>query len=154
LAKLVYMVYTAFCQTCGRTVYLGEDDTRACPVCSSPLVVSETTPDSRAPLDARIAENEDKARSLNERLDRRDRAPGANGLAEFVCECGNANCRKTIEVPIREYEEVRRNPQRFIIATGHEIDDVEVVIDDRRSYSVVEKVARPGDIAEDLEDRN
>jgi hypothetical protein len=148
------MVFTAFCPTCGRTVYLGEDDARACPVCSSPLVVNEAEQDSGVQLDARIAKNEDRARSFNERLERGDRAISADGVAEFLCECGNADCSQTIEIPIAEYEEVRRNPKRFIIALGHKTDDVEVVIKEKRSYSVVEKLGRPGEIAEDLDDRN
>jgi hypothetical protein len=148
------MVYTAFCQTCGRTVYLGEDDTRACPVCSSPLVVSETEQDSDVQLDVRITKNEDRARSFNENLERGDRAHGTDGVAEFLCECGKANCSQTIEISIAEYEEVRKNPKRFIIALGHKADDVEVVVEQRRSYSVVEKLGRPGEIADDLDDRN
>jgi DNA-directed RNA polymerase subunit RPC12/RpoP len=148
------MVFTAFCPTCGRTVYLGEDDARACPVCSSPLVVSETEPDSGTPLDARIAKNEARARSFNESLERGEGAQGADGVAEFLCECGNADCSQTIKVPIAEYEEVRRNPKRFIIALGHKTDDVEVVVKEKRSYSVVEKLGRAGRVADDLDERS
>lgn len=148
------MVFTAFCPTCERTVYLGEDDARACPVCSSPLVVSETTPDSGVPLDVRIAKNEDRARSFNESLERGDRAHGADGVAEFLCECGNADCSQTLEIPIAEYEEVRKNPKRFILALGHTADDVEVVVKEQSSYLVVEKLGRPGEIAADLDDRS
>ncbi|MGH2694575.1 MAG: hypothetical protein ACRDJJ_07120 [Actinomycetota bacterium] len=32
------MALSAFCTTCQRTVYVEEDDTPVCPVCSSPLV--------------------------------------------------------------------------------------------------------------------
>jgi hypothetical protein len=145
------MVFTAFCQTCGRTVYLGEDDTPSCPVCSSPLVTTETITDSPPPLDVRVAQNEDRARSFNERLERDDRGRGADGVAEFVCECGNADCSQTIEMPIAEFEGVRSNPKRFVVALGHKADDVEVVIEKKPSYTVVEKVGRPGEIAEDLD---
>ena len=148
------MVFTAFCQTCGRTVYLGEDDTPSCPVCSSPLVISETDPDSRPPLDVRVAQNEDRARSFNEKLERDDRRRDADGIAEFVCECGNPNCSQTIEMPVAEYEGVRSNPKRFVVALGHRADDVEVVVENRPSYTVVEKVGRPGEVAEDLDERN
>jgi DNA-directed RNA polymerase subunit RPC12/RpoP len=147
------MVFTAFCQTCGRTVYLGEDDARACPVCSSPLVASETTRDSRPPLDVRIAQNEDRARSFNEKLERDDLRRDADGVAEFVCECGNADCSQTIEMPIAEYEGIRRNPKRFVVALGHKVDAIEVVVEKKPSYTLVEKVGRPGEIAEDLDER-
>jgi DNA-directed RNA polymerase subunit RPC12/RpoP len=145
------MVSTAFCSTCGRTVYLGEDDTPACPVCSSPLVVSEASPDSSVTLDAAIARNEDRARSFNEKLERSGRAQDANGVAEFLCECGNRDCSQTIEILIGEYQGVRRDPKRFVVARGHVAEDVEIVVEERPEYSVVEKVGRPGEIAEDLD---
>jgi DNA-directed RNA polymerase subunit RPC12/RpoP len=148
------MVFTAFCQTCGRTVYLGEDDTQACPVCSSPLVVTESTTDSRPPLDVRIAQNEDRARSFNERVELDDHRRDADGVAEFVCECGNPDCSQTIEMPIAEYEGVRRNPKRFVVALGHKADTVEVVVEKKPSYTVVEKVGRPGEIAENLDEHS
>lgn len=38
------MALTSFCTTCQRTVYIEEQDTPVCPVCSSPLL--ETVSDS------------------------------------------------------------------------------------------------------------
>lgn len=35
------MATETFCTVCQRTVYLGEDDATACPVCSTPLLPSE-----------------------------------------------------------------------------------------------------------------
>jgi hypothetical protein len=32
------MAITAFCTSCQRTVYIEEDDTQVCPVCSTPLL--------------------------------------------------------------------------------------------------------------------
>lgn len=31
----------AYCPNCDRVVYLGEDDTSVCPVCSTPLIVTQ-----------------------------------------------------------------------------------------------------------------
>ena len=31
------MVVPTFCSVCARTIYIGEDDDFACPVCASPL---------------------------------------------------------------------------------------------------------------------
>jgi hypothetical protein len=117
-------------------------------------MVSETDPDSRPPLDVRIAQNEDRARSVNEKLERDPSRRDADGVAEFVCECGDADCSRTIEMPVAEYEGVRRNPKRFVVALGHKADAIEVVVEKRPSYTVVEKVGRPGEVAEDLDDRN
>jgi hypothetical protein len=35
---LLLMAITAFCTSCQRTVYIEEDDTQVCPVCSTPLL--------------------------------------------------------------------------------------------------------------------
>ena len=34
---------TAYCPNCDRVVYLGEDDTTVCPVCSTPLIPTKET---------------------------------------------------------------------------------------------------------------
>jgi hypothetical protein len=41
------MAFSAFCDTCGRKVYVGERDTPVCPVCSSPLLRAVQVPESR-----------------------------------------------------------------------------------------------------------
>jgi hypothetical protein len=35
---LLLMAITSFCTSCQRTVYIEEDDTQVCPVCSTPLL--------------------------------------------------------------------------------------------------------------------
>ncbi len=35
---LADMAITSFCTSCQRTVYIKEDDTHVCPVCSTPLL--------------------------------------------------------------------------------------------------------------------
>jgi DNA-directed RNA polymerase subunit RPC12/RpoP len=44
------MALRSFCSTCGRTVYIDEEDTPMCPVCSSPLLetVEETSEETQA----------------------------------------------------------------------------------------------------------
>ncbi|HEX2057221.1 MAG TPA: hypothetical protein VHI71_02535 [Actinomycetota bacterium] len=34
----------SFCTVCQRTVYVGEDDTQVCPVCSTPLLPAHEEP--------------------------------------------------------------------------------------------------------------
>ncbi len=52
------MAKEAFCTTCQRTVYMGQDDGDGCPVCSSPLVEQErgATTDASAEDTAPAAE--------------------------------------------------------------------------------------------------
>ena len=97
----------------------------------------------------RIAENEARFRDINERL-RGDLQPvitDAEAL-RFVCECGNASCREGVAVPLAEYRAVRLHPRRFAVVPGHEIVDVETVVERHEGYLVIEK---PEDVAHILE---
>jgi hypothetical protein len=99
----------------------------------------------------RIAENEARFRDINERL-RGDLQPvtGETEPVRFVCECGNASCREGVGVPLREYRAVRLNPLRFAVVPGHEIPDLETVVERHGAYVVVEK---PADVAHIVEQR-
>jgi hypothetical protein len=87
----------------------------------------------------RIAENEDGFRRLNERL-------GVMGV--FLCECGDPDCRDHIEMPRDSYRAVRANPRRFFVRPGHELPDVETVVERAGTWFVVEK---PADVAHIVE---
>jgi len=62
--------------------------------------------------------------------------------AEFLCECGDANCTHRIEVSLDDYENVRAHPTRFLVRRGHDLPEVEEVVHRRRRYAIVEKVDR------------
>jgi hypothetical protein len=62
--------------------------------------------------------------------------------AEFLCECGDAHCTHRIEVSLDEYENVRSHPTRFLVRRGHDLPEVEEVVQQRRRYAIVEKVDR------------
>jgi hypothetical protein len=88
----------------------------------------------------RVAMNEATFRRVNEGMEA-GQAP--EGLLAFLCECGRLGCNKLIELTRAEYEGVRANPRRFAMVAGHEIDEVEEVVDRRDRYIVVEKRGRP-----------
>jgi hypothetical protein len=142
------VVLTSYCQTCGRTVYLGRgDDDSGCPVCSTPLFPVEGW--DRNHFEERIAINEARARSLNERIEIADESTGVEGEVKFRCECGDPECNQIIRLTVGEYEAVRAKPIRFVVAAGHEIPTVEAVVDSANGYRVVEKLGRPGRIADE-----
>jgi hypothetical protein len=89
----------------------------------------------------RIARNEARFREINERVERdlvgMVAAPGE--LLPFVCECGLRDCTRTLELTIREYEHVRDDPTWFATLPGHEIEDVERVIERHERFVVVRK---------------
>ncbi len=49
-----------------------------------------------------------------------------------------------MELTFPEYEAVRADPHRFVLVPGHQIAGVEVVIDTKPNYIVVEKVGEAG----------
>lgn len=87
----------------------------------------------------RIAKNEVLFREVNERIDEVHNPPDAP--FEIVCECGNADCMQTLEVRPREYRAVRSEARHFFVLPGHEIPDVESVIDSTSRFNIVEKHA-------------
>ena len=38
----------------------------------------------------------------------------------FVCECGDPRCGRTVTLSLSEYERVRAHPNHFVVATNHE----------------------------------
>jgi hypothetical protein len=104
-------------------------------------------PDERA---ARLATNEARFREINERVER-DLEPLVDTLDEqlpFVCECGRPSCTEAIGLTVAEYESVRRDATRFVVVPGHEIEDVEHVVDRTDRYIVVRKHPETWEIVE------
>jgi hypothetical protein len=103
----------------------------------------------------RIARNEALFRSVNERV--RELAGAvvseANPLA-FVCECGAADCAASVELTIREYESVRADSAQFFVVSGHEVPEVEHVVEHRKHYDVVRKHGDEAQIAKQTDPRS
>jgi hypothetical protein len=64
--------------------------------------------------------------------------------AVFVCECGHLGCSSTVELGIDDYEEVRTDFDRFLVIPGHEIAEVDRVVERHPEHLVVIK---PGEEA-------
>jgi hypothetical protein len=75
-------------------------------------------------------------RRVNEAIERGAKGPGT---AVFVCECGNLGCTETVELPISRYEDVRSGFERFLIVPGHQIEEIEDVVERHDGYFVVAK---------------
>jgi predicted ThiF/HesA family dinucleotide-utilizing enzyme len=86
----------------------------------------------------RVAMNEATFRKVNEGM---EVGQDPAGLLTFVCECGRLGCSKLIQLTRAEYEGIRGNPRRFAIVDGHELADVEVIVERHERYVVVEKNA-------------
>jgi hypothetical protein len=88
----------------------------------------------------RVAMNEASFRKVNEGM---EVGQDPAGLLTFICECGRMGCTQMLQLTRAEYEGVRANPRRFAVLAGHEIDDVEEVVERNDRYLVVEKSGGP-----------
>lgn len=96
----------------------------------------------------RVAANESAFREVNEAIER-GLWPGEEGsLVAFRCECASLDCAQLLELTLEEYERVRAESRRFLLVRGHELPDVETVVQIHERYVVVEKRAVAGEEAE------
>jgi hypothetical protein len=90
----------------------------------------------------RIGMNEALFREVNERLrELAEGFPSTPGKLDLICECGNVTCASRIEMDRGEYEQVRSDSTTFAIFKGHEIPDVEEIVERRKAYDVVRKIS-------------
>jgi hypothetical protein len=91
--------------------------------------------------DGRHAANEAAYRRVNERIRRyKERDDRADPMA-FRCECAEGACIDAIHVGLDDYRRVRRHPMRFIVAPGHDVPELERVLERHSRYWVVQKNA-------------
>jgi hypothetical protein len=58
---------------------------------------------------------------------------------DFVCECADPACAQRLNADLDDYEDVRSEPTRFMLAPGHEELEIERVVEQTGEYNVVEK---------------
>lgn len=97
----------------------------------------------------RIAQNESLFRGVNEGIARAAVAHGrADGELPFVCECPALQCGQVLHLTLAQYAVVREHPAHFLVARGHEVEEVEKVIGEHRNYLVVHKMQLDADHAD------
>lgn len=86
----------------------------------------------------RLARNQALFREVNERL--LELSDGfQDGSIEFVCECSQKDCTSTVTMTKEDYESVRARSTFFVVLSGHELLEVEKVIDRRNGWMIVQK---------------
>lgn len=100
----------------------------------------------------RIALNESRFREINDQL-AADLAELRNPpeRLELVCECALLECRAQILLTQAEYRQVRTDPILFAVACGHEIPDVEEVIERTDRFYVIRKPETVRHVVEETE---
>jgi hypothetical protein len=75
-------------------------------------------------------------------------------VLEILSECGDESCISTIVITVRNYERLRLDPSRFVVCEGHELADIERVVERSPEYLVVEKAERASEaVVRGLPDR-
>jgi hypothetical protein len=104
----------------------------------------------------RLGRNEAIFRDVNERLtDLNETLAAFTEKMQIVCECGDGECIEQIPLSPEEYEALRAEPTQFAIVRGHDDAEVEVVVDSRNGYDIVQKRSGiPARIAQETDPRS
>jgi hypothetical protein len=92
----------------------------------------------------RIGEHELLFRAVNDRIVELDAELGVGDEAlRFVCECGLLECAEALTLSLPEYTRIRSRPNHYLVVSGHEIPDVEDVVERIDGYAIVRKYVTP-----------
>jgi hypothetical protein len=104
----------------------------------------------------KIGENEALYRAVNERIEGLNESFGL--LAEtmtVICECGMLECSEQIALDLPTYERVRADPTTFVVLPGHEIPDVEEIVEPHDGFNIIRKdPGGPAELARETDPRS
>lgn len=95
--------------------------------------------------------NEARFRQLNEAINEQNEGAA---FTEYLCECSRQTCEMHVSLTVEEYELVRKEPTHFVVAGGHAIGEVEVIVRRTERYEVVEKIGVAATVADRLDPRS
>ncbi len=108
-------------------------------------------------LPERAATNQSRFRAYNNRIEPHKRVHTWTEppLPGWVCECAFVECLLPVRLTIAEYESIRSDPTRFLVAPGgdHVMPEVERVIERHERYWIVEKLGEAAELSEALDAR-
>jgi hypothetical protein len=94
------------------------------------------------PRAQRVGVNETLFREINERLEGLNKTfSELTDKIEFVCECADGTCIERFPMDVAAYERLRADATTFAVKPGHELPDMEEVIEEHGHYLVVRKQA-------------
>jgi hypothetical protein len=103
----------------------------------------------------RLARNEALFRDVNERVRQVAAQHGGEPhLYQFFCECSNVDCTFQLNVTLAEYESVRAQSNRFLVAPDHWLPEVETVAERTGRWWIVEKHGEAAELVEELDPRS
>jgi hypothetical protein len=100
-----------------------------------------------------VGERQSLHRSVNERIgEAADQFQMVDNIPA-LCECGSPECSEQLMLTPAEYESLRRIPTHFAVLRGHDIPEVERVIEENDRFVVVEKFGESAVVAIKLDPR-
>jgi hypothetical protein len=103
----------------------------------------------------RAAKNESLFREINERIAELNEAfEEILPVSEWICECADQACIEPLPLSLEAYEELREHPARFAVRPGHELLEVERVVEEHPEYLIVEKTGVAQEIAVENDPRS
>ncbi len=99
-------------------------------------------------LQRRLASNEAVFREVNEGIQRGQWPGESSEPVRFRCECARLGCNLLIELTPSAYEDIRAHPRRFMMIEGHQVPELERVVERLQGLVVVEKLDEAGEVAE------
>jgi hypothetical protein len=93
----------------------------------------------------RVGRNEAIFRAVNEQIEtlNQNLAAVSDNTVHIVCECADLMCSEQLSVKVDEYERVRADSTLFFVLHGHQLPDLETVIEETGDYLVVCKHEGP-----------
>lgn len=92
-------------------------------------------------------------RIANERMEEWSERHEGEGPELYFCECADRECQVKVRLDKPEYESIRANSRRFLVAAGHEIPDIETVLESHGEWLVIEKDPEVTETVEALDPR-
>jgi hypothetical protein len=100
----------------------------------------------------RLALNEALFRNVNERIrEISDTFGQRDSTYDFLCECSDPECAERVVLTAAEYEFIRADSTRFVVAKGHAMPEIESVVAQAKDHVVVEKEGAAADVAVHLD---
>jgi hypothetical protein len=102
----------------------------------------------------RVGLNEALFREVNEQIrSLADEPDSGDEKITVICECADPDCTAHVELPVSDYERIRGESVLYVVATGHDAREGEIVIEQRNGWEVVRKIGAAGEIAEETDPR-
>ena len=102
----------------------------------------------------RSARNEAMFRLANERMADWEEHHANSAVEPYFCECSAPDCREHVDLRKAEYVRLRSDSRWFVVLPGHEVPDLETVIERHEGWAMVEKAPEVSDTLEALDPRS